>query len=95
MSFLQPFNPTKTPPNNEHNKSELDDCENEYVHMTLPNGEGVRFKCVWSGYRFSDDEVARLMAGYDIRIKTDHIDGIIGSFIQSCKWVHLANLSPL
>lgn len=40
MSFLQPFNPTKTPPNNEHNKSELDDCENEYVHMTLPNGEG-------------------------------------------------------
>lgn len=79
MSILQPFNPTKTQPNIERNKAELDDYENEYVHMTLPNGEGVRFKRVWSGYRFTDDEVARLIAGYDIRIKTDQFNGITGS----------------
>lgn len=55
------------------------DYEAEYVHMSLPNGEAVRFKRVWSGHRFTDEEVELLIAGYDIRIKTLYTDGVTGS----------------
>lgn len=51
----------------------------EYVHMQLPSGESVRFKRVWFGYRFSDRDVAKLMAGMEIRIDTELTRGIIGS----------------
>ncbi|WP_078598697.1 DUF3945 domain-containing protein [Evansella clarkii] len=59
--------------------SEPDNYDAEYVHMCLPNGEAVRFKRVWSGYRFTDREIELLIAGYDIRIKTAYTDGITGS----------------
>lgn len=56
-----------------------EDTFEEYVHMTLPNGESVRFKREWSGYRFTDDEVSLLTAGYALRIRTKTTDGIVGS----------------
>ena len=92
MTFLQPFRPSRTISDESTMDMEIklnkqegpEDDEQvgydaEYVHMSLPNGEAVRFKRVWSGYRFTDDEVALLMAGYDIRIKTTYTDGITGS----------------
>lgn len=51
----------------------------EYVNMALPDGEAVRFKRVWSDYRFTDREVEMLMLGMEIRIKTAYTDGINGS----------------
>lgn len=51
----------------------------EYVQMQLPDGEPVRFKRMWSGYRFTDSDVARLMAGMEIRIQTNYSRGVIGS----------------
>lgn len=51
----------------------------EYVHMTLFDGEPVKFKRVWGSYRFTDDEVDRLMVGMEIRINTEYARGIVGS----------------
>lgn len=51
----------------------------EYVQMQLPSGEAVRFKRVWSGHRFTDNETSRLMAGMEIRIDTAYARGIIGA----------------
>lgn len=71
MTILQPFSST------DDVREEVDYAE--YVHMSLANGEAVRFNRIWSGYRFTDDEVAQLMAGMEIRIKTAYTDGIMGS----------------
>lgn len=51
----------------------------EYINMTLPTGEVVRFNRVWSGYRFTDREVEMLQENREIRITTKDTDGIIGS----------------
>jgi len=51
----------------------------EHVNMVLPSGEMARFNRIWSGYRFTDREVAALVAGMEIRIRTAYTDGIIGS----------------
>lgn len=82
MTILQPFRPTQTSseePDREREDEFQYGIDAEYVHMTLMNGEAVRFNRIWSGYRFTDEEMAMLMAGYDIRIKTDFTDGINGS----------------
>jgi hypothetical protein len=82
MTFLQPFRPTHTSsekPDREREDEFQYGLDAEYVHMSLMNGEAVRFNRIWSGYRFTDEEMARLMAGYDIRIKTAFTDGINGS----------------
>lgn len=50
----------------------------EYVHMTLPDGEAVRFNRSWGGYRFTDEEVAWLMKGGDIQFDTADWRGIRG-----------------
>lgn len=82
MTFLQPFRPTHKS-SEESGREREDDfqygIDAEYVHMSLMNGEAVRFNRIWSGYRFTDEEMAKLMVGYDIRIKTDFTDGINGS----------------
>lgn len=82
MTFLQPYRPIST--SSEQSSREREDeiqygIDVEYVHMSLMNGEAVRFNRIWSGYRFTDEEIEMLMAGYDIRIKTDFTDGINGS----------------
>lgn len=51
----------------------------EYVHMQLPSGESVRFKREWGGCRFTDRDIARLIAGMEIRINTRYARGVIGS----------------
>lgn len=51
----------------------------EYVNMALPTGEVVRFKREWAGYRFTDLEVNKLVAGIEVKIRTHFADGIIGS----------------
>lgn len=51
----------------------------EYVHMSLPSGEPVKFKRVWSGHRFTDDEVDKLIHGMEVRIDTNYARGIVGS----------------
>ncbi|MGX1195861.1 hypothetical protein [Metabacillus sp. SLBN-84] len=84
MSFLVPFRPTGVPlsvPKTDASEPDpyIQDHEAEYVHMSLWNNEAARFNRIWSGYRFTDDEVALLMAGYEIRIKTAYTDGIVGS----------------
>lgn len=67
----------------------------EYVHMQLHNGEAVRFKRVWSGYRFSDRDVAKLIAGMEIRITTQFTRGMIGSLEwQSYKGREYYGFSP-
>lgn len=50
----------------------------EYVHMTLPDGEAVRFNRSFGGYRFDDEEVDWLMRGGDITFDTDDWRGICG-----------------
>lgn len=85
MTLLQPYRPTHTASESvdelpyEREDELQSGLDAEYVHMSLMNGEAVRFNRIWSGYRFTDEEVARLMAGYDIRIKTAFTDGINGS----------------
>lgn len=51
----------------------------EYVHAQLPDGEPVRFKRTFAGHRFTDAEVAWLLAGADIVITTSYAKGVIGS----------------
>lgn len=85
MTFLRPFRPTEVSTYaTDERREEQEPLESagydaEYVNMSLMNGESVRFNRIWSGYRFTDREVEMLMAGYEIRIKTDFTDGIIGS----------------
>lgn len=71
-SYDQPAAQVATEPAGSYNTA-------EYVHMQLPSGESVRFKRVWSEHRFTDREVARLMAGMEIRIDTSYARGVIGS----------------
>lgn len=67
----------------------------EYVQMQLHNGEAVRFKRVWSGHRFSDREVAKLIAGMEVRITTQFTRGTIGSLEwQTYKGYEYYGFSP-
>jgi hypothetical protein len=85
MTFLRPFRPAQVSADSTNDPSEEQEVvepggyDAEYIHMSLMNGESVRFNRLWSGYRFTDKEVEMLMAGYEIRIKTDFTDGINGS----------------
>lgn len=50
----------------------------EYVLMSLPDGEAVRFSRTFGGYRFDDEEVDWLMRGGDITFDTEDWRGICG-----------------
>lgn len=61
-------------------ESELyDDSSVDYVHMSLPDGSPVRFKRMWAGYVFTEEEIDLLMRGCEICITTDKYVGIRGS----------------
>lgn len=62
----------------ENEQEPLLDTETEYVHMTLPSGEAVRFNRSWGGHRFDDEEVAWLMRGGDVVFDTETWRGIRG-----------------
>ena len=50
----------------------------EYVQHVLPDGEPVRFRRVYGGHRFTDDELSRLTSGMDIAITTTYARGVMG-----------------
>lgn len=50
----------------------------EYVNTELPDGESVRFKRVWGGYRFTDADVDALLNAEDIVINTEKTKGVRG-----------------
>lgn len=62
----------------EQEQQERDEPGIEYVHMTLPDGEPVRFNRSFGGYRFDDTEVDWLMRGGDIQFDTADWRGIRG-----------------
>lgn len=78
MNIREPGLEQHTTEHNNNTTPSIEELDFEYVDVLQPDGEMTRFKRVWGGYRFTDDDVDALMQGEPVTINTDKMSGIRG-----------------